>query len=51
MTLPTVIGMPWVGAVTEFAVQFPGAPYWTTPVYCAFVAQVTCTEVGVRSVR
>jgi hypothetical protein len=31
--------------------QLPGGPYWTTPVYWALVAQLTRTDVWVRSVR
>ena len=50
-TEPIVIGAPAVAAMAEFAVQFPGGPYCTTPVYCALVAQLTCIDVWVRSVR
>src|SRR5215831_1900703 len=46
-----VIGVPSLPAMTEVAVQLPGGPYSTTPVYWALVAQLTWTEVWVRSVR
>jgi hypothetical protein len=50
-TVPTVIGAPELVAIAELAVQLPGGPYSTTPVYWALVAQLTCTDVWVRSVR
>ena len=50
-TVPIVIGAPELVAMAELAWQFPGGPYWTTPVFCVLVAQLTWTEVWVRSVR
>src|SRR5436305_10108921 len=47
----TVIGEPALAAVTVFAVQLPGAPYRTDPRPCVVLAQLTSTEVAVRSDR
>src|ERR1019366_625843 len=47
----TAIGLPSVPEVAECAVHVPGGPYFTTSADCLVVAQVTCTDVWVRSVR
>ena len=51
LTPLTVIGLPSVEEVTDWAVQLPGGPYCTTPLNWALVLQLTCTDDAVRSVR
>src|ERR1700722_9696792 len=51
VTRLTVIGRPSPAETTECAVHRPGGPSSTTPRDCLAVAQVTRTDVWVRSVR